>query len=151
VHADAEGEFHPRGPLDLRLTLSLLGHGPWIRREERAVWVATRTPEGAATLHVARHNGTVSTRSWGPGAGWAVGHAPEMCGEGDDDSGFAPGHPLLARLHREVRGMRMPRTNAVFEALVPTVLGQQVTSEEARVLSPISSTRWASPRPDRRG
>ncbi|HKW59121.1 MAG TPA: DNA-3-methyladenine glycosylase 2 family protein [Candidatus Dormibacteraeota bacterium] len=132
MHADEEGEFRPRTPLDLRRTLSLLGHGPWIRREDRAVWVATRTPAGAATLQIARHNGTVATRAWGPGAAWAVAQAPELCGEGDDDSGFAPAHPLLARLNREVRGMRMPRTKAVFEALVPTVIGQQVTSEEAR-------------------
>jgi 3-methyladenine DNA glycosylase/8-oxoguanine DNA glycosylase len=132
VSADAEGRFAPGRPLDLRLTLSLLGHGPWIRREDQGVWVATRTPSGAATLRLARRNGTVETHAWGPGAGWAVAHAPELCGEADDDSGFVPAHPVLARLHREVRGMRMPRSGAVFEALVPTVIGQQVTSEEAR-------------------
>src|SRR5438128_7910557 len=38
----------------------------------------------------------------------------------------------LPILQREIRGVRMPRTLAVFEVLVPTVLGQQVTTEEAR-------------------
>ena len=130
--ADAEGRFEPRRPLDLRGTLNLLGYGPWVRREDGAVWLATRTREGPATLHIARRNGTVDVRAWGPGAAWAAAHAPALCGEEDDDSGFNPTHPLLARLHRESRGLRMPRTHAVFEALVPTIIGQQVTSEEAR-------------------
>jgi len=132
VNADAEGRFEPRRPLDLRGTLNLLGYGPWVRREDGAVWLATRTREGPATLHIARRNGTVDVRAWGPGAAWAAAHAPALCGEEDDDSGFNPTHPLLARLHRESRGLRMPRTHAVFEALVPTIIGQQVTSEEAR-------------------
>jgi endonuclease III len=131
VTADAEGRFEPRRPLDLRRTLNLLGYGPWARREDGAVWLATRTREGPATLHLARRNGTVDVRAWGPGAAWAATHAPALCGEEDDDSGFDPTHPLLARLHRESLGLRMPRTHAVFEALVPTVIGQQVTSEEA--------------------
>jgi 3-methyladenine DNA glycosylase/8-oxoguanine DNA glycosylase len=131
VTADAEGRFEPRRPLDLRRTLNLLGYGPWARREDGAVWLATRTCEGPATLHIARRNGTVDVRAWGPGAAWAAAHAPALCGEDDDDSGFDPTHPLLSRLHRESRGLRMPRTHAVFEALVPTVIGQQVTSEEA--------------------
>jgi 3-methyladenine DNA glycosylase/8-oxoguanine DNA glycosylase len=132
VAPDFVGRFEPARPLDLGLTLSLLGHGPWIRREDHDVWIASRTPAGAATLHIARHNGSVGTRAWGPGAEWAVMHAPELCGEGDDDSSFVPDHPLLARLRREGCGMRMPRTGVVFEAIVPTVLGQLVTSEEAR-------------------
>lgn len=132
MNADAEGRFEPRRPLDLRGTLNLLGYGPWVRREDGALWLATRTREGPATLHIARRNGTVDVRAWGPGAAWAAAHAPALCGEEDDDSGFNPTHPLLARLHRESRGLRMPRTHAVFEALVPTIIGQQVTSEEAR-------------------
>ena len=59
-------------------------------------------------------------------------HAPEWCGERDDDTGFVPAHPLIAQLHREIRGVRIPRTTAVFEALVPTVILQQVTTVEAR-------------------
>jgi 3-methyladenine DNA glycosylase/8-oxoguanine DNA glycosylase len=95
-----------------------------------AIWRATRTPEGAATLQIEKHNGSVEVTAWGPGSDWAVAHAPALCGEEDDDSGFVPLHPLLVRLHREIRGIRIPRTYAVFEALVPTVILQQVTTEE---------------------
>ena len=87
---------------------------------------------GAAALQISRPEGVVEVRAWGPGAQWAVEHAPVLCGEGDDDSGFVPTHPLIARLHRQTRGMRMPRTQAVFEALVPTVLAQLVAGVEAR-------------------
>jgi 3-methyladenine DNA glycosylase/8-oxoguanine DNA glycosylase len=83
-------------------------------------------------MRLERTNGSVDVRAWGPGAEWAVANAPGLCGEQDDDSGFAPAHPLVGRLHREMRGVRMTRTLAVFETLVPTVLGQQVTTEEAR-------------------
>ncbi|TMF40137.1 MAG: DNA-3-methyladenine glycosylase 2 family protein [Chloroflexi bacterium] len=129
---EVEGGFELARPLDLRLTLSLLGYGPWIRRGDGGVCFATRTPAGAATIHFHRQNGSVVTKAWGPGAEWAVAHGPAVCGADDDDSGFASDHPLVARLRREIPGIRMPRTHAVFEGLVPTVLGQQVTSEEAR-------------------
>ena len=121
----------PHRPVNLRLTLSLLGHGPWIRREERGAWIGTRTPEGPASIHIERHDGCITTAAWGPGAAWGVSHARAICGDEDDDGGFVPDHPLLARVHRQAGGMRMPRTEAVFEALVPTVIGQQVTTEEA--------------------
>jgi len=76
--------------------------------------------------------GSVEVEAWGPGAEWSVAHAPVLCGELDDDSGFHPEHPLIARMHRQTPGLRMPRTQAVFEALVPAVLGQLVTTIEAR-------------------
>lgn len=129
---DAQGTFEPRRPLDLRTTFALLGFGPCLRRDEAGVWLATRTPAGPATLRLARSNGSVAASAWGEGAGWAVANAAAICGEEDDDSGFLPRHPLLARLRRENAGMRMPRTHCVFDALVPTVIAQQITSEEAR-------------------
>jgi len=132
VTPDAQARFEPRRPLDLHLTLAPLGSGPWLRHQGGAIWRATRTPAGPATVRLERTNGSVDVRAWGPGAEWAAANAPASCGEGDDDSEFMPAHPLVARLHHEIRGVRMPRTLAVFETLVPTVLGQQVTSEEAR-------------------
>src|SRR5689334_18954025 len=83
-------------------------------------------------MRLERKNGSVEVKAWGAGAQWSVDHAPAICGETDDESGFAPDHPLLKQLHRQIRGLRMPRTHAVFEALVPTVLTQLVTTEEAR-------------------
>ena len=83
-------------------------------------------------MRLERNDGVVEVQAWGPGSEWTVVNAAAICGEADDDSNFVPAHPLLKRLHREIRGIRMPCTHAVFEALVPTVLTQQVTTEEAR-------------------
>ena len=132
MSADAEAQFEPPRPLDLSLTFHLLGAGSWRRGDGGEFWHATRTPAGAATMQVRRRDGLVDVQAWGPGAQWAVEHAPVLCGEEDDDSGFAPSHPLIARLHRQAPGMRTPRTHAVFEALVPSVLAQLVAGVEAR-------------------
>lgn len=128
----AKGSFHPSRPLDLSLTLAPIGSGPSLRHRDGDIWRATRTPEGAATIRLDHRNGSVDVEAWGPGAEWAVARAATLCGEDDDDSGFTPAHPLIARLHHEIRGIRIVRTGAVFEALVPTVILQQVTTEEGR-------------------
>jgi len=97
------------------------------------VWRATRTPLGPATAHLrADGAGAVTVRAWGPGAEWALDTAPTLCGAGDDDSGFAPAHPLLAEMHRRLPGLRVSRSQAVTEALVPTILEQKVVGLEAR-------------------
>ena len=100
-----------------------------VTRDE--AWRATRTPAGTATVHIRHEGQTVTVEAWGAGADWAVEHTPLLLGEADDASGFVPAHPLVARLHRSHPGVRMPRTHAVFEALVPTVLGQLVAGAEA--------------------
>jgi 3-methyladenine DNA glycosylase/8-oxoguanine DNA glycosylase len=56
---------------------------------------------------------------------------PALLGEHDDESDFVPRHRVLSQLHRRFAGMRVPRSGAVFEALVPAILEQRVTSEEA--------------------
>ena len=55
-----------------------------------------------------------------------------LVGEQADDSAFAPRHPLLAELRRRHLGVRIPRTEAVLEALVPTILEQKVIGKQAR-------------------
>ena len=41
------------------------------------------------------------------------------------------GHPLVAQLERRLVGVRIPRTGAVLESLVPAILEQKVTGQEA--------------------
>jgi len=123
--------FELRRPLDLALTIAPIGQGASLRLHDREAWRATLTPEGAATVHLMHRDGAVEVEAWGPGAGWAAAGAAALCGEEDDDSGFRPAHRLLADLHRRHPGLRLPKTRAVFEALVPTVLAQKVTGVEA--------------------
>lgn len=124
--------FQTTRPLDLFSTLVPLGLGSSLRIDTSDAWRATRTPEGPATVHLRHAMGTIEVEAWGPGAEWAVAQVPSLCGENDDASGFQPHHRLIADLHHRNPGLRLPTTNAVFEALVPAVLEQKVTTVEAK-------------------
>lgn len=123
--------FQLARPLNVALTLAPIGTGAWLHLGSGEAWRATRTPEGLATLHLKQDREAIDAEAWGPGAGWALERAAMLLGEADDSTGFRPAHALISRLHRSHPGLRLPRTQAVFEALVPTILGQLVTSEEA--------------------
>lgn len=73
----------------------------------------------------------LEVEAWGPGAGWALEHAPDLVGERDDPTGFRPRHAVLADLARRLAGVRLGRSDAAFEALVPAVLEQKITGLEA--------------------
>ena len=121
-------------PLDLLLTLRPLRHGPGdptIRLSRRAACRATRTPAGPATTAFTVAGPYVEVEAWGPGAGWALEHAPAVLGLHDDPGSFRPADPTVAELHRRLRGLRIGRSAAVVETMVPAVLEQKVTSEEA--------------------
>ncbi len=131
MEADVRARFETSRPLDLELTLAPIGQGAWLRLAAGEAWRATLTPDGAATIHLVQKDGVVDIEAWGSGAAWAAANAPALCGEQDDDTGFTPDHPLLVQALKRNPGLRIPRTRAVFEALVPAVLGQKVTSTEA--------------------
>ena len=125
----------PLRPVDLSLTLGPLCRGrsdPTMRIGADGVWRATRTPEGPATLHLRSDGSRITAEAWGPGASWMLEAAPGLVGAGDDEDGFEPRHAVLAQLHRRLRGLRIGRSNAVAEALVPTVLEQKVQGIQAR-------------------
>jgi 3-methyladenine DNA glycosylase/8-oxoguanine DNA glycosylase len=96
------------------------------------MWRATRTPVGPVTTHFRARDGEIHVRAWGPGAEWALVSAPELLGCDDVDDGFRPAHPVLRDLHRRFPGLRIPRSKAVVEAAVPSVLEQKVQGREAR-------------------
>jgi 3-methyladenine DNA glycosylase/8-oxoguanine DNA glycosylase len=134
---DAEATLDPGGPLDLWRTLALHWRGtgdPAMRREGTTggVWRATRTADGAATVLLALDRDRLRIRGWGPGAALAVAGANDLVGLTDDPSVLVPHHPLLAALARRYRAVRMGCSRAVLEALVPAVLEQKITGDEAR-------------------
>jgi 3-methyladenine DNA glycosylase/8-oxoguanine DNA glycosylase len=76
--------------------------------------------------------GTVRISAWGAGAEWAGAAAPGWLGAGDRSDGFDPsGHPVVAELSRTTRWLRLGRTGRTWDALVPAVLEQKVTTVEA--------------------
>jgi len=121
-------------PLDLRLTLGVLKEGagdPCMRLSAGHALRATRTPEGPATLELRVREVELEALGWGPGAGWALDHVPDLVGLYDDGGDLRPAHPLVRYLQRRLAGLRLGRTLAVFEALVPVIIGQRVAGREA--------------------
>ena len=123
--------FETTRPFDMFSTLAPIGLGLSLRVYHNEAWRATRTPEGPTTIHLAYSAPRVEVEAWGPGAVWAAERAAALCGEDDDASGFRPQQRLISDLHRRHPGLRLTKTHAVFEALVPTVLAQKVTTVEA--------------------
>jgi len=135
VHQSAERSFRLPRPLHLELTLRPLRRGPLdptLRPAGGAFWRASRTPAGPGRERLRQSpDGTVHVQAWGPGAGWLLEKAPELCGSLDDDSGFEPQHELVRTLHRLAPGLRLARTLAVWEAAIATVLEQRVVGLDA--------------------
>ncbi len=127
--------------------LRLGRHDPTIRVSERAMVRATRTPDGPATIRAQHLGDVIEVEAWGDGAAWALEHAPGLVGARDERLGFDPEHPVVARIHREAGGLRLPRTERVVEALVPAVLAQRVTGFEAKRSYRLLVERWGEPAP----
>ena len=121
-------------PIDLACT-----YGPLWRRDSTmsirpgVVSRATRTPDGPGTLTLRSLSPTqVEVMAWGAGADWLVARSPAMVGADDHLDGFDPGDPVVKKLHRQSPGLRVVRTGAVLEALVPTIIEQKVVAADAR-------------------
>ena len=122
-------------PLDLGLVLGPLRRGPgdptFRTTPDGSVWRASRTPLGPGTLRVAVRGGAAEAEAWGPGAAWLLEKLPEMLGALDDPDAFTPRHRLLAMVRHRRPGLRLTRTGLVLESLIPSVLEQKVTTDEA--------------------
>lgn len=130
-----EAEYRPRGALDLIATVSALQRGPGDPTQTidgPVIWRATRTPEGVATLALRQAaDGTVRLAAWGPGREWAIAQAPALCGAADDPTAFEPRLPWLAEAHRRHPGLRLARTDRLFDALAQAITEQKVTLRQA--------------------
>src|SRR5688572_14390390 len=89
-------------PVDLGSTLAPLRHGPgdpaFRAGTSGSLWWSARTPDGPVSVRFLQTGpAAVATAAWGDGAGWAMHHLPDLVGEHDDTTGFAPAHPVIAR------------------------------------------------------
>ncbi|MFJ7078280.1 DNA-3-methyladenine glycosylase family protein [Streptomyces sp. NPDC098781] len=125
----------PDGPLDLGLVLGPLRRGPgdptFRATPDGSVWRACRTPAGPGTLRVTSRGSEVRGEAWGPGAEWLLERLPELLGAADDPSVFVPRHRLVAMARHRRPGLRLTRTGLVMESLIPSILEQKVTTDEA--------------------
>lgn len=130
-----ETVYRPAAPVDLLGTVGALMRGPKdpsMLRDGPTLWRVSRTPAGIATLALRAVSAEVRAAAWGPGADWALDQLPDLCGGADDATGFDPSpHPLLAATARRAPGLRLTRTDLVFDALASAVIEQKVTSFQA--------------------
>jgi 3-methyladenine DNA glycosylase/8-oxoguanine DNA glycosylase len=132
----SERVWRPAWPCPAGAILGQQRHGggdPTYRLEGDAVWRGLRTPAGPATLRVAprQRDGEVHAAAWGPGSDWALDRVPAMLGADDDPSGFEPRHPVVAEAWRRRPHHRFGAGGLVLDALVPAVIEQKVTGQEA--------------------
>jgi 3-methyladenine DNA glycosylase/8-oxoguanine DNA glycosylase len=129
--------WRPGWPCRVLGTLRLHRRGagdPTFRTDpDGTIWRGLRTPQGPATLTLRDRPslGEVHAHAWGPGAAWALESVPAMLGADDDWSAFEPRHPLLAEARARHPHARLGRTGLLMEALVPAIIEQKVTGQEA--------------------
>ena len=129
--------WRPAWPCPVHATLGQQRHGggdPTYRLEGDAVWRGIRTPAGPVSVRVEPrpNRGEVHAQAWGAGADWALDHVPAMLGADDDVGGFrADLHPLVTEAWRRRPTVRFGASHRVWEALVPAVIEQKVTGQEA--------------------
>ena len=147
---DADGFVALAEPIDLALTMAPIAHGrgdPTIRFAADAIWRATRTPAGPATIRLRAVDGGIDVAAWGPGAATAVEGAADLAGANDDPGALVPHHRLIGELIHRFPGLRLPRTNRPFEALLPAICEQKVTGREAQLAFRAIVRRYGEPAP----
>ena len=129
--------WRPGYPLDLGRALLPLRRGPGDPAHrttgDGAVWRASRTPGGIGTLRVLSRpaEGEIEARAWGPGADWLLAALPALLGAEDDPAALVLPPGPLREAQRRLAGARLGRTGLVLESLVPAILEQKVTTDEA--------------------
>ena len=129
--------WHPDWPCPVGVVLSTHRRGrgdPTFRvAADGAIWRGVRTPEGPATLRLVTEPAeqTVTGEAWGSGADWVLDSMPRMLGALDDPSDFTPLHEPIAHAWRRHGHWRLGATGLVMESLVPAIIEQKVTGQEA--------------------
>jgi 3-methyladenine DNA glycosylase/8-oxoguanine DNA glycosylase len=85
--------------------------------------------------------------AWGPGAERVIAELPDLVGVTDDPSALEPRHRILVDLVHRLPGLRLTRSNRLFEALLPAICEQKVTGIEARAAFRAIVRRHGDPAP----
>ena len=134
--ADRTVHWQPDFPVNARLTLASLRHGPRdpTHRVEPdgTLWRTALTGTGPVTYRIRQHRlNDLAIEAWGPGAAELADGIRDELGVRDHPEEFQPEHPLLRQAQRRLVGLRVPATGRLFEALVPAVIEQRVVGRDA--------------------
>lgn len=118
------------GSINLATTTRALGVGEW---DGEAWWWSTHTSSGVGTIRVSTSGETsVEATAWGDGAEPLLERLPDFVGA--EDVGLDDPVPSGIRdLAAHSRGLRLGSNGAMYETVANTVLGQLVTTREAKV------------------
>jgi 3-methyladenine DNA glycosylase/8-oxoguanine DNA glycosylase len=129
-------------PIDLVATLRPLVRGQGdrtIRLRPSQAWWTLRTGDGPATVVIRMEPARLVAEAVGPGARTALTRVPDLVGAthgspapSDLDARPSAAGRIVTALARRHPGVRIPRTRSVMDALVPAILEQKITGEEAR-------------------
>ena len=137
VQSEMTRRYRPEGVVAVGAILSAFQHGggdPTFQRDPGfGWWLGLPTPDGPATLRLVedRTAGEVVASAWGSGAAFALDAVPGLLGAHDDADGFVAHHPQVAQARRLHPGWRVPRSGLVMHALIPAIIEQRVTGQEA--------------------
>lgn len=150
---------------DLPGTLGVIPRGkqdPTFQTRHDGVWLAFATAHGPVTLRLASEEAgpndlagpaVVRALAWGPGAEAALPGLPALLGAEDDWAAFdrpdfqATLPTLVTEPRRRHRGLRLPSTGRILDALVPVVLEQKITTIEARYSWRYLISKYGTPAP----
>ncbi len=107
-------------------------YDPTTRLTPGAFWRATLTPEGPGTLHLSWSGGAITSQAWGPGADWLLAEVPRLLGGHDAVPEIVPAHAAVATALHKHPGHRLGHCRTLYHALLPIIIGQRVTTGEAR-------------------
>lgn len=135
--AELTREWRPDWPCPVATVLAPFRRGtgdPTYRVDPQGRhWRACHTPAGPGALRIESRPGEslVVGTAWGAGAEWLLDALPALLGAEDDWHGFEPRHPVLEEARQIHRHWRIGRSGLVFDALLPAVIEQKVTGQEA--------------------
>ena len=120
------------GPFDLRLSLRFSLPSSIYDGSGGAASYGLRYPSGPASVSLSVDGDTLAASVHGEGAEEAIAAVPRTLGLDDDPDSFTAPEGPLRDLHRRYRGLRLGSTGRVFDTILPTVIGQRVTTGEAK-------------------
>lgn len=148
--------WRPDWPCPLAMNLAPYRHGggdpTFTTLADGSMAMARNTPEGPGTLSVRSRpsEGTIEARAWGSGADWLLDRLPRLLGADDDPSGFDP-PAQLADVWRRNQHWRLGASGTVWDNLLPTIIEQKVTGQEAFAGYRNLVRRFGSPAPGPEG
>lgn len=153
--SEAEGRtrsWRPDWPCAVAANLAPYRHGggdpTFARVADGSIVMARNTPEGAGTLAVRAlpAEGLVEGQAWGDGAEWLLDRLPRLLGADDDVSGFEPPAGLVDAWRRN-GNWRIGAADTVWDHLLPAIIEQKVTGQEAFAGYRNLVRRFGSPAP----